>query len=193
VTISGSKGRPLAASPVPGGWIDNGTPQTAPVARVAPGQRVRVCVTNRGARWAFVFGDLGVPPEGEAFPSGPRPTITPANATVDGVGIGGDISMSFVSDRPRSLLSRIPEMFQRASAFRPGFVGPWTYWVLLVAMLIGAPLALGRALFVSLRGARDPEPPAGTGGNGRHPTGAATVEPRPQPEDTAASTRGSRD
>jgi Predicted membrane protein (DUF2142) len=31
----------------------------------------------------------------------------------------------------RSLLSHMGEMFRRAALFRPGFVGEWTYWVLL--------------------------------------------------------------
>jgi hypothetical protein len=163
------------------------------VPRIAPGQLIKACVTNRGARWAYAFGDLGVPPDGVDFPSGPRPTITPAKATVDGIGVGGDISMTFVSDHPRSLLSRVPEIFERASVFRPGFVGPWLYWLLLIAVLIAAPLLLGRALVASLRGERHSEEPPHPETNGHHPASAATVEPLRQQGDTAAPSRGSRD
>jgi hypothetical protein len=192
VTIYRSQGPQISQGVLSGGWVDNGQPQEVPVPRVASGQLIKVCLTNVGSRWAYGFGDLGVPPDGVEFPSGPRPTITPADATVDGVGIGGDVSMAFVTDQPRSLLTRIPEAFQRASAFRPGFVGPWLYWLLLACILIGAPLAIGRALVLSLRGPREPEstPPKS---NGHGPSAAATVEPLRQPEDTAATSRGSRD
>src|SRR5690242_19397209 len=75
-------GRQIAQTHVPGGWIDNGTPQTAPVSGVAGGQRVKICITNRGPRWAYAFGDIGVPPAGIEFRSGPRPTNTPAEGKV---------------------------------------------------------------------------------------------------------------
>jgi hypothetical protein len=49
----------------------------------------------------------------------------------------------------RSLLSLLPTMFERAALFRPGIVGPWTYWLLflvvLPALAIGSIALLARA------------------------------------------------
>jgi hypothetical protein len=41
----------------------------------------------------------------------------------------------------RSLLSLAPAMFERASLFRPGIVGPWTYWILFALVLPGVAVA----------------------------------------------------
>jgi 4-amino-4-deoxy-L-arabinose transferase-like glycosyltransferase len=51
----------------------------------------------------------------------------------------------------RSLLSQLPEIAQRAALFRAGWVGPWTYWVLvgLLTPLLGY-LALRRLARASL-------------------------------------------
>lgn len=48
----------------------------------------------------------------------------------------------------RSLASQLPTVFRRASLFRPGWVGPWTYYVLIGFVL---PLACGLALFLLIR------------------------------------------
>src|SRR5204862_324318 len=39
--------------------------------------------------------------------------------------------------KKRSYLSLLPTMLRRVAIFRPGIVGPWTYWVLLLAVLPG--------------------------------------------------------
>jgi 4-amino-4-deoxy-L-arabinose transferase-like glycosyltransferase len=53
----------------------------------------------------------------------------------------------------RSLLSALPDVFDRAALFRPGFVGPWTYPLLLFVLL---PLtwALGLVLLARAAGGR---------------------------------------
>jgi hypothetical protein len=40
----------------------------------------------------------------------------------------------------------VPDIFERASRFRPGFVGPWPYWLLLGAVVTVVPFTLVRAL-----------------------------------------------
>jgi len=35
----------------------------------------------------------------------------------------------------RTLLGQLPTIFERAALFRPGVVGPWTYWVILLAWM----------------------------------------------------------
>jgi hypothetical protein len=41
-------------------------------------------------------------------------------------------------------------VFERAALFRPGWVGAWTFWLLLAALVIGVPTLLGRALRAAL-------------------------------------------
>lgn len=147
-----STGRALGSGRVQPGWIDDGTAQNVPVGFVPKDRFVSVCIRNRGPVRAFVFGDIYKGRIGTG-PIGVRPTVTTSYATIDGEQISGDLSMSFVAAKPRSLLSLVPAMFSRASLFRPGFVGAWTYWVMLVAAVGLAPLALWRALVRAEAGA----------------------------------------
>jgi hypothetical protein len=55
------------------------------------------------------------------------------------------------------MLATLPHAFERASVFRPGWVGPWLYWLLAAAVLLGIPVLLARALSAS---EERPEPPA---------------------------------
>jgi hypothetical protein len=49
-------------------------------------------------------------------------------------------------------------VFQRASLFRPGFVGAWTYWVLAALMVLAVPALLWRALGGVADAPTEPEP-----------------------------------
>jgi hypothetical protein len=44
------------------------------------------------------------------------------------------------------MFSLLPTIFSRAALFRPGWVGAWTFWALLVALTVAVPLLLARAL-----------------------------------------------
>jgi len=57
-----------------------------------------------------------------------------------------DVALELVRAPERSLLSEVPDMFERASLFRPGWMGAWTFWLLLAAVAIGVPSLLARAL-----------------------------------------------
>ena len=50
------------------------------------------------------------------------------------------------SSEEHSRLSWIPAMFRHAAAFKPPFVGAWTFWLLALLLIVGAPLALWAAL-----------------------------------------------
>jgi hypothetical protein len=184
-------GGPLAQGRVAPGWVDDGTPQTVPLRRVAPGQYIRVCIRNDGPIRAYVYGDLGTGTVGTELTSEPRPTVTPASASVDDVELVGDVAMWFVGDESRSLLSRVPDVFERASLFRPAFVGPWVFWVLLLGLVVLAPLALVAALRAALGSAEEPAR-AREDGRAREPAGATLAPPRVD-QQPAASTRGSTD
>lgn len=57
--------------------------------------------------------------------------------TVGGKPIPNRVGVWFLGKpgQTRSIASQIGEMFRRASLFRPGFVGAWTYWLLFFAAL----------------------------------------------------------
>lgn len=48
------------------------------------------------------------------------------------------LTLLFEMPHPPSLLSALPLAFHRAALFHPGWVGAWTFWVLLAALLIAA-------------------------------------------------------
>lgn len=102
------------------------------VGHVAAGQRVSVCVWSPTGRVALYSNRGG---------SAPAATFTRAGQPID-----VDVDLRF-GRAPRSRLSELPEMLRHAALFKAGGVGPWTLWLLLVAILVGAPaLALGAAL-----------------------------------------------
>ena len=57
-----------------------------------------------------------------------------------------EISVTLVRKPSRSLLSLMPTAFERATLFRPGWVGAWTYWLLAVSVIFVVPFMLTRAL-----------------------------------------------
>ena len=174
VTVRSVGGGALGSATVAPGWVDDGTPQEVAVGSIEPDRIVSVCIRNGGPVRAYVYGNLYTGNIRKAV-IGVTPTVTPSDAAVDGVPIPGDLSMAFVSEKPRSILSRIPAAFRHASTFRPGFVGPWLYWLLLVLALVAAPIGLLAAL-------RWASTPAG------EPAGA----PRDTPERRPPGTRGRR-
>jgi hypothetical protein len=63
--------------------------------------------------------------------------------------LGADLSVDFVERGERSLLNEVPAVFHRASLFRPGWVGAWTFYALAVLAL---GLVLAAILVVALPG-----------------------------------------
>jgi hypothetical protein len=100
---------------------------------VAGSRKVVACFLNAGARHAILSPPPGTPT---------RVTVERSDALADYADIGVELNRS----DNRSLLALIPDAFDRASLFRPGWVGGWTYWLLLVALVIGVPVLLSRAL-----------------------------------------------
>jgi hypothetical protein len=86
-------------------------------------------VTNDGdSRVAL----LGSPPDSSP-PNLADPTLRP------------ELGLTFLRDEPRSMAALVPEAFERAARFRPGWVGAWTFWILLGLVAAGLPGLLALA------------------------------------------------
>jgi len=121
---------------------------------VGSGAPVYICLTNRGPQQ---LGMLGAPPH-----------VGSGLLTVDGRPTGSPLALAMVllDAHPSSLLSSLPRSFRRAALFRPGWVGAWTFWLLLALVLAAFPLA-AVAAGLATRADRD--------GDGRR--GRAIIEP----------------
>ena len=100
---------------------------------VAGSRKVVACFLDAGAVPAVLLPPPGTPT---------RVTVERSDALADYADIGLELNRG--DDRP--LLALLPDVFERASLFRPGWVGAWTYWLLLVALVIAVPVLLSRAL-----------------------------------------------
>ena len=69
-----------------------------------------------------------------------------------------DVALELIRSDDRSLLAALPDAFDRAALFRPGWIGAWTYWLLLAGLVVGVPLLLAGALSA----ASDQEEPGST-------------------------------
>jgi hypothetical protein len=74
-----------------------------------------------------------------------------STARVEGQPVPADLTLVFLRAEASSALSLVPEMFERATLFHPGWVGAWTFWALLVLVGAGVPLLLWFALGAALR------------------------------------------
>ena len=142
VTVAPSSGgRPIASGPVPPGSGSRRTSiATVRLSRGIPaGGSVDICVRSRNARrLAAIMGN----PDTGGDPSHVE-VIGPHGGRAE---LGTDFHLVFLRDHPRSVLSQVPAIFRRAALFRPGFIGAWTYWVLLAIVLVAVPALLVRAL-----------------------------------------------
>jgi hypothetical protein len=121
-----------------GGGYASGATLAAPVSNVKEGDRLRLCVRNAGREKVALYGN------------GPAAARTSA-AFLDGKQLNTDLTLVFERSSRRSMLATFPDMFERAALWHPGWVGAWTFWVLLAFVLVGVPLLLWRALAASER------------------------------------------
>lgn len=136
--------RVIATGRLPAGARDNSGARVRLGAAVPEGTEVHICLRNAGARRVALYG--GPAEEG------------PGDADVAGAGAPGDLLLVFHRSEPRSALSLVPDMLERAARFRPPLVGAWTLWLVLAAVAAGMPVLLAVALRRAL-GEDDPDPP----------------------------------
>ena len=113
----------LPAAPAGSGFtrVEFAAPPSQAGAEASPGS---ICISAHGAGQANFGGMGGL--QGDDIPP-----------TLDGDEVDARVAAWFLppEGRERSMLAGLPEILSRASLFRPGFVGPWTYWVLLFVVL----------------------------------------------------------
>lgn len=141
-TVDGD--RRLATGTLPAGYHDG--PKVIEVGRVATGAPLAVCLRNTGKGPIAVYG---------------QPTIASprTNATLDGKKVGIDMAITLNREQ-RSFIALLPTMAERASVFRAGWVGPFTYLVLAVLVLVGIPLLLVRGMARAAEADEEEEPSA---------------------------------
>jgi hypothetical protein len=106
------------------------------VGTVPAGRPVRICLTNTSRAPVYLDGS------GQTNPA--------VHLTVAGKPTAMGISLVAVSPKRHSLLSQLSTVFARAALFRPGWVGQWTFWLLLIGValaivLVGAAVAAASA------------------------------------------------
>jgi hypothetical protein len=92
---------------------------------------IALCVRNQGRHRATLAGGDTAPTSGTTFAGRSQPA---------------DLSLAFFREHPPSTLDSVPAMFRHATAFRPGWVGTWTFWVLAALLAVGVPLLCALAL-----------------------------------------------
>jgi hypothetical protein len=130
-------GRVVARGRLPAGAPDNRAVRVVVEPSVGRGQDVDVCFRNEGGSAVAFYGGAPEETPGHAF-EGSRPGA-------------GDMRLVFFRGEPRSVLSMVPRMFERAAVFRPDPVAAWTFWGLLALVAAGVPGLLALALRAALR------------------------------------------
>ncbi len=70
--------------------------------------------------------------------------------------VDGDIALAYISAERRAAIGQVANVFERASLFRPAWVGPWTYYLVFACAL----LLLAAAFALALRVMRMRGPPS---------------------------------
>jgi hypothetical protein len=113
---------------------------TAEVGAVAGGRRIAVCVENEGPRRVALYGNTAG-------------AVLTSQASDDERPLETDLTLVFLRPESRSMLALLPDMFERAALFRPGWVGPGVFWLLAAGLVLAVPVLLARALADAAEGA----------------------------------------
>lgn len=145
MTVQDMGGRVLGRGTLAGGYPDIASVPVhhVPLDRTVGEGRVAVCVRNEGERKVALYGNADA-------------AARSSSAYKDGRPAKVDLSLEFERSS-RSWASELPRMLDRAALFRAPWLGPWAYWILAVALAVGAPWLLLRALRSAV-GATQPTP-----------------------------------
>jgi hypothetical protein len=112
---------------IPGSYGDNAEMRVA-VPSPPRDIDVRACISNRGTRRV-------------ALHAAADRTIAPWKTTVNGRRNIANPTFAFWESRPVSIFDRLPRIVGRVALFKPGIVGPWLIWPLLLVIVLVVPLA----------------------------------------------------
>lgn len=136
VTVIALPGRaPLAHGTLAAGYPDIGARSLERIAvspAVPENTRIAVCLRNAGTSRVAIYGNADVATSASSLYKDGRPA-------------GADAALSF-SRESRSVLSLFGLSADRASLFKAGWVGPWTFWLLAALVAVGVPALLAFAL-----------------------------------------------
>jgi hypothetical protein len=128
--------RELGSGRLPGGYGDwdplDPREHVVDVGLIRTDAPLELCLENTGSKPIGVIGQAGV-----ASP--------PTAATINGSALDTDITFNLRSGES-SLASLLPQIAERASRFRAGWVSPIVYLLLAIGILVVAPLLLARGL-----------------------------------------------
>jgi hypothetical protein len=134
VTVQDARGSVLSSGALRGGYADIGQQQshTVRLTRQVGEGRVAVCIRNEGPRRVAVYGNVDA-------------AARTSSAYTNGRRLDFDLALVFERDR-RTKLSLVPDILERASLFRFPWMNAWAYVILLVALVVGGPVLIVRAL-----------------------------------------------
>jgi hypothetical protein len=98
-----------------------------------------VCFVNRGSNTVLLDG------------TSETRTLSRSPTTIQGKPVAGDIALTFIDNRPRSLLGQLGEVFGRASNLTDHLVPVWLIWVLALLVAFGVPGGALAAYYIALR------------------------------------------
>lgn len=134
-------GRRLGAGVVRDEYSDTSS-LAARVGDVPAGGRVAVCFRALGEGGATDARE----DDGARLRGGPAQAARSSAVFLDGRRRPDDLALAFVRDRPRTRLSVLPDMLERATLWRPGPASGTLLAVMLAGVALAVPLLLGRAL-----------------------------------------------
>jgi hypothetical protein len=122
---------------VPGGYPGGGV--TLPLNPPTHSIIGTACFINRGKSTVLLDGTTE-----------PR-TVSRSSTSINGKTVVGDIALTFLDNRQRSLLAQLGEVFGHVSVLTDHLLPVWLIWLLAVLVALGVPAATIAALYVALR------------------------------------------
>lgn len=78
-------------------------------------------------------------------------TVARSPTLIDGRTVVGDIALTFLDPQPRTILSRLGEVFTHASNLTEGLIPVWLVWVIAILAALGIPAGAIAAFWLSLK------------------------------------------
>ena len=133
LNATGYRGVAKVSGGYPGGRV------TLPL--IPPGRALiaTACFINRGSTTVLLDG------------TSESRTVSRSTTLIEGRPVTGDIALTFLDDRQRSLLDRLGELFGHASVLTDRLIPVWLIWVLALLVAFGVPIGVLGAFYRALQ------------------------------------------